>query len=237
MVGLFRSVPLAIASSLSHSLSLLPLCDDRLRVSLYQLGLPLLGEKTCLALGSCTAHTWVRLYFHVLHTLARNRDRTLIVRTNITHTQRPQSSSFWGLPDRILYMKPKKELLWGLWVIMCHSSEGLRVVGFSRTFSRAQVLSDPFLRLDFEQQIQKQRRMSGSPGRTSYLLQMPLRPSTLHPEPEHLTNLRVLKPTLEFEPQNSIPKITPTLKNSGRSSPRLECTSSVQRQQHKSRPE
>ena len=31
-------------------------------------------------------------------------------------TQRPQSSSFLGLPYRILYMNPKKELLWGLWV-------------------------------------------------------------------------------------------------------------------------
>ena len=33
-------------------------------------------------------------------------------------TQRPQSSSFLGLPYsyRILNMNPKKELLWGLWV-------------------------------------------------------------------------------------------------------------------------
>ena len=31
-------------------------------------------------------------------------------------TQRPQSSSFLGLPYRILYMNPKKELVWGLWV-------------------------------------------------------------------------------------------------------------------------
>ena len=31
-------------------------------------------------------------------------------------THRPQSSSFLGLPYRILTMNPKKELLWGLWV-------------------------------------------------------------------------------------------------------------------------
>ena len=31
-------------------------------------------------------------------------------------THRPQSSSFLGLPCRILIMNPKKELLWGLWV-------------------------------------------------------------------------------------------------------------------------
>ena len=31
-------------------------------------------------------------------------------------TQRPQCSSFWGLPYRILNMNPQKELLWGLWV-------------------------------------------------------------------------------------------------------------------------
>ena len=32
-------------------------------------------------------------------------------------TQRPQSSSFLGLPYRILNMNPQKELLWGLWVV------------------------------------------------------------------------------------------------------------------------
>ena len=32
------------------------------------------------------------------------------------HTHRPQSSSFLGLPYRIVNMNPKKELLWGLWV-------------------------------------------------------------------------------------------------------------------------
>ena len=31
--------------------------------------------------------------------------------------QRPQSSSFWGLPFRILNMNLQKELLWGLWVV------------------------------------------------------------------------------------------------------------------------
>ena len=34
----------------------------------------------------------------------------------MVRTHRPQSSSFWGLPYRILNMNPKKELLWGLWV-------------------------------------------------------------------------------------------------------------------------
>ena len=32
-------------------------------------------------------------------------------------THRPQSSSFLGLPYRILNMNPKNELLWSLWVI------------------------------------------------------------------------------------------------------------------------
>ena len=36
--------------------------------------------------------------------------------TSYHTTQRPQNSSFLGLPYRILYMNPKKELLWGLWV-------------------------------------------------------------------------------------------------------------------------
>ena len=31
-------------------------------------------------------------------------------------THRPHSSSFLGLPYRVLNMNPKKELLWGLWV-------------------------------------------------------------------------------------------------------------------------
>ena len=31
-------------------------------------------------------------------------------------TQRPQSSSFLGIPYRILHMNPHRELLWGLWV-------------------------------------------------------------------------------------------------------------------------
>ena len=33
-------------------------------------------------------------------------------------TQRPQSSSFLGLPFGILNMNTPKELLWGLWVVM-----------------------------------------------------------------------------------------------------------------------
>ena len=32
-------------------------------------------------------------------------------------THRPHGSSFLGFPYRILYMNPKKELLWGLWVV------------------------------------------------------------------------------------------------------------------------
>ena len=36
----------------------------------------------------------------------------------LVYTHRPQSSSFWGLPYRILNIKPKKELLWGLWVVV-----------------------------------------------------------------------------------------------------------------------
>ena len=51
--------------------------------------------------------------------------------TLIGSTQRPQSSSFLGLPYRILNMNPQKELLWGLWV-------GYRGLG-SRAF-RFQVL-------------------------------------------------------------------------------------------------
>ena len=33
-------------------------------------------------------------------------------------THRPQSSSFWGFPYRILHMNLKMELLWGLWVVI-----------------------------------------------------------------------------------------------------------------------
>ena len=32
------------------------------------------------------------------------------------HSHRLHSSSFLGLPYRILYMNPQKELLWNLWV-------------------------------------------------------------------------------------------------------------------------
>ena len=35
---------------------------------------------------------------------------------SIGATHRPQSSSFLGLPYRILNMNPKRELLWGLWL-------------------------------------------------------------------------------------------------------------------------
>ena len=38
-------------------------------------------------------------------------------RRSVPTTHTPQSSSFLGLPYRILNMNPKKELLWGLWVI------------------------------------------------------------------------------------------------------------------------
>ena len=34
----------------------------------------------------------------------------------VEFTHRPHSSSFLGLPCRILHMNHKKELLWGLWV-------------------------------------------------------------------------------------------------------------------------
>ena len=34
----------------------------------------------------------------------------------VMFTHRLHSSSFLGLPYRILYMNPKKELLWSLWV-------------------------------------------------------------------------------------------------------------------------
>ena len=33
------------------------------------------------------------------------------------YTQRPHSSSFLGVPYRILNMNPQKELLWSLWVV------------------------------------------------------------------------------------------------------------------------
>ena len=32
-------------------------------------------------------------------------------------THRPHRSSVLGLPYRILFMNPKKELLWGLWLV------------------------------------------------------------------------------------------------------------------------
>ena len=36
----------------------------------------------------------------------------------VVHTHRLRSSSFLGLPYRILYMNPQKELLWSLWVVV-----------------------------------------------------------------------------------------------------------------------
>ena len=41
------------------------------------------------------------------------------VEDHLCPTHRPQSSSFLGLPCRILNMNPQKELLWGLWVVLC----------------------------------------------------------------------------------------------------------------------
>ena len=48
---------------------------------------------------------------HILNSRPCSRDPLI-------PTHRPQSSSFVGLPYRILNMNPKKELLWGLWVDM-----------------------------------------------------------------------------------------------------------------------
>ena len=46
-------------------------------------------------------------------------------------TQRPQSSSFGVFIFRIPKGNPKKELLWGLWVIDAfHGLRGLRASGF-----------------------------------------------------------------------------------------------------------
>ena len=45
---------------------------------------------------------------------------TLLMHRSFTH--RPQSSSFLALLYRILNMNPKKELLWGLWVVRVRSS-------------------------------------------------------------------------------------------------------------------
>ena len=44
-------------------------------------------------------------------------DYGIMVSSPILGTHRPHSSSFLGLPYRILHMNPKKELLWGLWVM------------------------------------------------------------------------------------------------------------------------
>ena len=42
----------------------------------------------------------------------------------VDSTHRPQSSSFLGLPYRILNMNPTKELLWGLWVVESMAKNG-----------------------------------------------------------------------------------------------------------------
>ena len=42
----------------------------------------------------------------------------LTTEVSFCNAQRPHSSFFLGLPYRILYMNPKKELLWGLWVTL-----------------------------------------------------------------------------------------------------------------------
>ena len=42
----------------------------------------------------------------------------IAVAHRILCTHRPQSSSFLGLPSRILNMNPEKELLWDLWVVV-----------------------------------------------------------------------------------------------------------------------
>ena len=44
------------------------------------------------------------------------------------HIQRPHSSSFLGLPYRVLYMNPNKELLWGLWVCY-HWQHEVQIMG------------------------------------------------------------------------------------------------------------
>ena len=47
----------------------------------------------------------------------------------VVYTHRPQSSSFLGLPYRILDMNPPKELLWGLW-LKVQGFKGLEAFGF-----------------------------------------------------------------------------------------------------------
>ena len=47
-------------------------------------------------------------------------------------THRPQSSSFWGLPYRILNMNSQKELLWGLWVYYKDLSKLWSLIGYPK---------------------------------------------------------------------------------------------------------
>ena len=58
----------------------------------------------------------------------------LVLYYNTTH--RPHSSSFLGLPYRILNMKPKKELLWGLWV----STGGTVLIGLDPQYPTFKLL-------------------------------------------------------------------------------------------------
>ena len=52
---------------------------------------------------------------------------TLTVRKMaLNRTQRPQSSSFWGLPYRMRHINPQKELLWGLRVSQSDKNNGMQ---------------------------------------------------------------------------------------------------------------
>ena len=57
-------------------------------------------------------------------------------------THRPQSSSFLGLPYRILYRNPKKELLWGLWV-----EPNPKIFFFVRSWDRRALNHEPLFRV------------------------------------------------------------------------------------------
>ena len=56
-------------------------------------------------------------------------------------THRPQSSSFWGLPYRILNMNPQKELLWGLWVVRHFGTRDAEIKRSKISGSAAGILS------------------------------------------------------------------------------------------------
>ena len=57
---------------------------------------------------------------HLLQAQPGRGGRREAFKTIRIHTHRPHSSSFLGLPYRILDVNPKKELLWGLWVYTCN---------------------------------------------------------------------------------------------------------------------